>query len=48
MTKFKSLIMRFGKIIPAFALVLGAASNSQACVWWFHQPKVPEQMKNKK
>lgn len=48
MTKVKKVLMHMGKSIPAFALMLGVVSNSQACVWWFHQPKVPEQMKNKK
>lgn len=34
-----------GSILPAIALVLGIASVSGACSHWFHQPRVPEQMK---
>ncbi len=34
-----------GSIIPAIALILGIASVSGACTHWFHQPRVPEQMK---
>ena len=47
MVKMKKFLMHFGKMIPAFALMLGTVSASQACVWWFHQPRVPEQMKKR-
>lgn len=33
------------KVIPNIALVLGTATLSQACVLWFHQPKVPDNMR---
>ncbi len=36
---------KVGNILPAMALVLGIASVSGACSYWFHQPRVPEQMK---
>lgn len=45
MVKFKKILMHLEKAIAAFALMLGMASTSQACVWWFHQPRVPKQMK---
>ncbi len=47
MNKFKSFVMKMGRIVPAFALMLGMASVSQACVLWFHQPEVPEQLKQR-
>ena len=47
MVKFKKMVSHVSKAIPAFALMLGTLSVSQACVLWFHQPKVPEEMKDK-
>ncbi|MBS5843886.1 MAG: cyclic lactone autoinducer peptide [Clostridiales bacterium] len=32
-------------MIPAIALLTGISSIGGACSVWFHQPKVPEQMK---
>lgn len=43
--KKNSLLNGILKVIPAIALVVGTATVSQACVVWFHQPKVPEAMK---
>ena len=44
MSKMKTSLR---EIIPAVALLVGMSTASQACAWWFHQPKVPEQMKKK-
>lgn len=45
MVRFKNLLTKMSKVVPAFALMLASTTVSQACVWWFHQPKVPEKMK---
>lgn len=44
MVKFKKFLVNLEKAVPAFALMLGMVSTTQACVWWFHQPRVPKQM----
>lgn len=34
------------RLIPTLALALGVFSTSQVCcIWWFHQPKVPNSLK---
>ena len=45
MVRFKNLLTKMEKLVPAFALMLATASVSQACVLWFHQPRVPGKMK---
>lgn len=47
MSKLKKIAYKFGKVIPAFALVVGLSTVSQACVWWFYQPEIPEKLKKK-
>ena len=47
MKRMSKMKTSFGKIIPALALLVGMSTASQACVWWFHQPQMPEQMKKK-
>lgn len=42
MTYLRKVCTSLGRIIPAVALLVGSATASQACTWWFHQPKVPE------
>ncbi len=41
----KKLLMKYGKHISAFALLVGVVSTSAACRWVMHQPEVPEKMK---
>ncbi|MCI6498612.1 cyclic lactone autoinducer peptide [Lachnospiraceae bacterium HCP1S3_C3] len=45
MSKLKKIAYKFGNVIPAFALVVGLSTVSQACVWWFYQPEIPEKLK---
>lgn len=47
MKRMNKMKTSFGKIIPAVALLVGMSTVSQACIWWFHQPQIPEQMKKK-
>ena len=47
MKRLNKMKISLGKIIPTVALLVGMSTVSQACAWWFHQPKVPEQMKKK-
>lgn len=48
MDMVKDLMMCIGKRIASFSLKLGVASSSQACVLWFYQPPIPEEIKNYK
>ncbi|MHB8963650.1 MAG: cyclic lactone autoinducer peptide [Saccharofermentanales bacterium] len=34
----------FGGIFSSIALIIGIASMNTVCIWWYHQPKVPEGM----
>ena len=45
MIRFKNLLVKMSKVVPAFAFMLASTTVSQACVLWFHQPKVPEKLK---
>jgi len=44
MKKFKAILMRFGGLLAAFALMVGVASTSAICIIFYHQPKVPSGM----
>ena len=44
MNYLRKVCTSLGRIIPAVALLVGSATASQACTWWFHQPKVPERL----
>ena len=35
-------INKIGSAIPKLALTIGLNTSEQACIWWFHQPKIPE------
>lgn len=48
MSKWEKLIISVGRLLPALALMLGTATATRACNWWFHQPKVPEALKGDK
>lgn len=37
----KKLLLRLSAFVPAFAVLIGVTTATQACAWWFHQPKVP-------
>ena len=45
MKKFMNVVGKLAGIIPAVALMMGNATVSQACILWFHQPEIPEEMK---
>ena len=40
----EKVINKIGSAIPKLALSLGLNTSEQACIWWFHQPKVPESL----
>ena len=43
MTKvLKKLFMKYAAYVASFMFIIGVSSCSQACCWWFAQPKVPE------
>lgn len=42
----KKYVMKYGSAFAAFALFVGKLSTLAACRYCFHQPEVPEQMKN--
>jgi len=44
MKRFNAIIVKYGGALATFALALGIASTSAKCVFFFHQPKVPEGM----
>lgn len=44
MKKFKSFALKYGSVLSALALFIGAASVNQACLIFYHQPKVPAAM----
>ncbi len=48
MIKYKKIAAHVCRAIPEFAFIRGTLSVSQACVLWFHQLKVPEEMKDKR
>jgi cyclic lactone autoinducer peptide len=48
MKNVERFIRRFGGTIASLALIVGVASANAACIWWFHQPKVPNGMKTAK
>ena len=39
--KFKNWMIKFASLLPAFALTIGIASLSSACVAIYYQPEVP-------
>lgn len=44
----EKVISNLGRAIPKIALSLGLNTSEQACIWWFHQPKVPAKWVNVK
>ena len=44
MKKLKSFALKYGNTLSALALFIGAASVNQACLIFYHQPKVPVAM----
>jgi len=45
MVKVKSMLITWGGMVASLALVVGLATTTSACVWWYYQPKVPAGMK---
>ena len=41
----KNIMVKLGTAMASLALVVGVATESAACHWFFHQPKVPQGMK---
>ncbi len=41
----KTMKEKAKNFIPAVALKLGEHSATQACIWWFNQPKMPTGLK---
>lgn len=46
MKKFKTAFLKWGSAAASLALVLGVASSKSVCMFWFHQPKLPDRMRN--
>lgn len=42
MKAVKKLLMKYCSSLAALALLISVGTVTQACFWWFHQPKVPE------
>ena len=40
----KFLCGKAGWIVASLALMIGASTMNAACMFWFHQPKVPQGM----
>lgn len=47
MNQLRKLVKNVGKLIPAVALMLGTTTATQACMWWFYQPRIPAKMLKK-
>jgi len=43
----KNLESKILTAISKTAILLGELSASSTCTWWFHQPKMPEEMKKR-
>lgn len=41
----RKIVSKYGKILAALSLFVGVASSTCACHYIFHQPEVPEKMK---
>ncbi len=44
MKKVSSVLLKVGSMLTALALTIGVSSMNSACMMWFNQPKVPEEM----
>ncbi len=44
MGKIKGIALKWGSLVASLALFVGVTASTQACFWWFHQPKVPQGM----
>lgn len=42
----KNKTSKIKTFIPDMALKLAKKSAKDACVWWFNQPKMPDELKN--
>ena len=40
----EKVINKIGSAIPKLALSIGLNTTEQACIWWFHQPKIPAKL----
>ncbi len=40
--KIKQLMMKYASCLASLALVAGVSTTTQACWWWFAQPKMPD------
>lgn len=40
----EKVVNMLGRAIPKIALSFGLNTAEQACIWWFHQPKVPAKL----
>lgn len=43
--RLKKFMYGLGSMVCSLVLLIGASSANAACLYWFHQPKVPEGMK---
>ena len=41
----KTIFRKYGVYLSAFALFVGMVSTSATCRYYFHQPRVPERMR---
>lgn len=47
MRNLQNTLNKIGSIIPKIAISIGLSTSDQACIWWFHQPKVPVALERK-
>lgn len=44
MKKLNSAVVKWAALLASLVLVVGSASMQACCVFWYHQPKVPQGM----
>lgn len=48
MKRINTAVLKFGSAIASIVLLFGVISTQPTCLLWYHQPKVPQGMKNLK
>lgn len=47
MVNVKGKVLKISATVASLALLFGVATTQLACIFWFHQPKMPEGLKSK-
>lgn len=48
MKSLKNIALKLAGYVALLAVMVAVVSNSTACLFWFHQPEVPQGLKNLK